>query len=70
VLRDAMSTDGEDPAGIYFGTRNGRLYGSRDEGETWSVVADDLPPVTCVRAVGVRLRAASEKKRGRRRRAA
>ena len=56
VLRDAMSVDAEDPAGVYFGTRNGRLYGSRDEGETWSLVADDLPPVTCVRAVSARLR--------------
>ena len=71
VLRDAMSADAEDPAGVYFGTRNGRLYGSRDEGESWSLVADDLPPVTCVRAVSVRRAAASRaKKRGRGRRAA
>jgi hypothetical protein len=54
VLRDAMSTDEEDPAGVYFGTRNGWLYGSRDEGETWSVIEDSLPPITCVRAVTVR----------------
>jgi len=72
VLRDAMSVDQGDPAGVYFGTRNGRLYGSRDEGETWSLVADDLPPVTCVRAVGVRKAssAAKKKARGRRSKAA
>jgi photosystem II stability/assembly factor-like uncharacterized protein len=54
VLRDAMSVDEEDPAGVYFGTRNGWLYGSRDEGETWSVIEDSLPPITCVRAVTAR----------------
>ena len=62
VLRDAMSIDEEDPTGVYFGTRNGRLYGSRDDGETWSLVADDLPPVTCVRAVEVRKSSAGAKK--------
>jgi hypothetical protein len=54
VLRDAMAMDGEDSAGVYFGTRNGWLYGSRDEGESWSVIEENLPPVTCVRAVSVR----------------
>jgi serine/threonine protein kinase len=32
VLRDALSADSLDPAGIYFGTRSGKVYGSRDEG--------------------------------------
>ena len=54
VLRDAMAMDHEDTAGVYFGTRNGWLYGSRDEGESWSVIEESLPPVTCVRAVSVR----------------
>jgi photosystem II stability/assembly factor-like uncharacterized protein len=69
VLRDAMSIDEEDPAGVYFGTRNGWLYGSRDEGESWSVIEESLPPITCVCAVTVRDR---EKRRAvrRRRRAA
>src|SRR5215469_14567397 len=35
VLRDAMHTDGLDPAGIYFGTRSGDLFGSTDEGKSW-----------------------------------
>ncbi|NHC12322.1 WD40/YVTN/BNR-like repeat-containing protein [Motilibacter deserti] len=50
VLRDAMSTDGGVPAGVYFGNRNGEVYASRDEGESWSVVARHLPDVLCVRA--------------------
>jgi len=34
VLRDAMTADSLDPVGIYFGTRSGQLFGSRDEGRT------------------------------------
>ncbi len=50
VLRDALATDGHDPAGIYFGTRGGRLYGSADAGERWMEIAGDLPPIVCVKA--------------------
>jgi len=35
VLRDAMTADSFDPVGVYFGTRSGQLFGSRDEGKTW-----------------------------------
>ncbi|MDK1474694.1 exo-alpha-sialidase [Streptomyces sp. 549] len=51
VLRDAMCTDGNDPAGVYFGNRNGELYASADDGDSWSLVAAHLPDVLCVRAV-------------------
>jgi hypothetical protein len=50
VLRDAMTTDILDPVGIYFGTRNGQLFASRDEGKTWSRILDGLPSIVCVRA--------------------
>ncbi len=50
VLRDAMCTDGADPAGIYFGTRGGQVYGSADEGDHWATIAPTLPGVLCVRA--------------------
>ena len=33
VLRDAMVADAVDPAGVYFGTRLGEVFASRDEGE-------------------------------------
>jgi photosystem II stability/assembly factor-like uncharacterized protein len=49
VLRDAMTADSFDSAGIYFGTRSGKLYGSRDEGATWTEIADALPPIVCVK---------------------
>jgi len=50
VLREAMAVDRLDPVGVYFGTSTGRVYGSADEGTTWSVVADDLPPIWSVEA--------------------
>ncbi|MEO8910533.1 MAG: hypothetical protein ABI408_09930 [Gemmatimonadaceae bacterium] len=49
VLRDALAADSFDSAGIYFGTRSGKLYGSRDEGTTWTEMADGLPPIVCVK---------------------
>jgi hypothetical protein len=53
VLRDAFTTDGQDPAGLYFGTRTGEVYGSIDDGESWRLLADHLPPVVSVRAAPV-----------------
>ena len=50
VLRDGMVADSFDPAGIYFGTRSGRLYGSRDNGKSWDLIAEGLPPIVCVKA--------------------
>jgi hypothetical protein len=53
VLRDAFTTDGQDPAGLYFGTRSGEVYGSVDDGGSWQLLADHLPPVLSVRAAPV-----------------
>jgi tRNA A-37 threonylcarbamoyl transferase component Bud32/photosystem II stability/assembly factor-like uncharacterized protein len=50
VLRDAMTTDSLEPAGIYFGTRTGQLYGSADEGKTWKKLVEGLPPITCIKS--------------------
>jgi photosystem II stability/assembly factor-like uncharacterized protein len=50
VVRDAMATDAADPAGIYFGTRSGKVYGSNDEGKSWQTILEGLPAVVCVRA--------------------
>lgn len=50
VMRDAMCTDAAEPAGVYFGTRNGEPYASRDEGDSWQAVAQHLPDVFVVRA--------------------
>ena len=49
ILRDGMAADALAPAGLYFGTRSGKLYASRDEGDSWTLVKDGLPPVVCVK---------------------
>jgi serine/threonine protein kinase len=53
VLRDAMTADAFDPAGVYFGTRSGQLFGSCDEGRTWQKILEGLPSVVCVRSAVV-----------------
>ena len=51
VLRDAACTDDLDPAGVYVGTRDGVVYASADEGESFTTVVAHLPDVLCVRAL-------------------
>ncbi len=38
VLRDGMTTDGLDEAGLYFGTTTGDVFASLDCGESWSTI--------------------------------
>ena len=49
ILRDSMAADVLDPAGIYFGTRSGKVYGSNDEGKSWQLLQEGLPPVVCIK---------------------
>ena len=49
VLRDGMASDQLDPAGIYVGTRSGRLYASADGGNSWELILEGLPPIVCVK---------------------
>jgi photosystem II stability/assembly factor-like uncharacterized protein len=53
VLRDGLATDALEPAGVYFGTRSGKVYASCDGGDRWSLVRDGLPPVLCVKVGAV-----------------
>ncbi|MFJ3933201.1 WD40/YVTN/BNR-like repeat-containing protein [Streptomyces sp. NPDC090029] len=53
VLRDALCTDDADPAGVYFGNRNGEVYASADDGDTWQRLLAHLPDVLCVRAAAL-----------------
>jgi photosystem II stability/assembly factor-like uncharacterized protein len=50
VLRDAMDADACATAGVYFGTRSGKVYASADDGDSWNLVHEGLPPVLCVKA--------------------
>jgi hypothetical protein len=52
-VREGMSTDRLDPLGIYFGTANGDVYASRDEGGSWTRIAQYLPYVTSVHAATI-----------------
>ena len=53
VLRQAMATDGLEPAGVYFGTNSGSLFASADEGDSWSLIAQHLPTVLSVETLVV-----------------
>jgi hypothetical protein len=48
VLREAMAIDRDDAPGLYFGTSTGQVFGSTDEGDTWTQIADYLPPISSV----------------------
>jgi photosystem II stability/assembly factor-like uncharacterized protein len=51
VKRQAMAGDGRDPVGVYFGTTSGEVWGSADEGASWSCLASHLPHIYSVEAV-------------------
>jgi photosystem II stability/assembly factor-like uncharacterized protein len=48
VLRAAMAIDRDDLPGLYFGTSTGQLFASTDEGDSWTELADHLPPIWSV----------------------
>ncbi|MBI2077873.1 MAG: exo-alpha-sialidase [Euryarchaeota archaeon] len=50
VLREGLATDAEERAGVYVGTTTGQLYASRDDGDSWALIADRLPPILSVNA--------------------
>jgi photosystem II stability/assembly factor-like uncharacterized protein len=48
VKRQAMCADARDPLGLYFGTTNGELWASRNEGESWACIVRHLPEIYSV----------------------
>lgn len=48
VLRQAMTGDKQDPAGVYFGTNTGSIFASLDEGQQWQEIARHLPTILAV----------------------
>lgn len=50
VKRQAMTADGHDPVGLYFGTTSGEVWASRDEGRQWRAIARHLPEIYAVEA--------------------
>ena len=65
VLRDSLCTDALKPAGVYFGTRSGKIFGSANDGNSWKPLFDGLPPVVCVKTAVVpkKIRKTPKKKR-------
>lgn len=45
VKRQAMCGDAEQPFGLYFGTSQGEVWASADEGENWSCIVRYLPEI-------------------------
>lgn len=48
VKRQAMAGDSRDPVGLYFGTTSGEVWGSRDEGARFKLLARHLPHIFSV----------------------
>lgn len=53
VLRQAMSHDGQDPLGLYFGTNTGAIFASSDEGESWDCIAEHMPTISSIETLVV-----------------
>jgi len=51
VKRQAMAADAHDPLGLYFGTSSGEVWGSIDEGDSWSCLVRHLPHIYAIEAV-------------------
>lgn len=48
VKRQAMTVDTAEPVGVYFGTTGGEVWGSADEGHSWSPIVRHLPEIYSV----------------------
>lgn len=48
VLRESMAADRRSPAGIYVGTTSGQVFHTADAGNSWKILAENLPPVISV----------------------
>ena len=47
ILRDALTSVRNE---VYFGTKNGKLFGSADNGDSWETIQGSLPEINCVKA--------------------
>jgi hypothetical protein len=55
VKRQAMTVDAAAPVGVYFGTTSGEVWGSTDEGASWTQIAGHLPEIYSVECAEPRL---------------
>jgi len=50
IHREGLTTDQENPCGVYIGANTGQLWTSRDEGENWSQAPALFPSISSVTA--------------------
>jgi len=50
ILRDAVTSVGNN---IFFGTKNGKLFASSNDGDSWKMIEGSLPEICCVKAYAV-----------------
>lgn len=50
VKRQAMTADGHEVLGLYFGTTSGEIWASKNEGASWKCLASHLPHVYALEA--------------------
>lgn len=50
VKRQAMCGDGQESLGLYFGTSQGEIWASTDEGKTWNCIVQYLPEIYSITA--------------------
>ncbi len=50
ILREGVGSDGQAPTGVYVGTEQGQVFATRDNGDHWGTIADNLAPVMSVTA--------------------
>ena len=53
VMREGMATDSLDPCGIYVGTTAGQIFYSRDDGDSWRLLVENLPPINSIKVAQV-----------------
>ena len=55
VLRQAMTADASESVGLYFGTTNGEVWASADEGGSWRCIIRNLPHIYAIEAINFAL---------------
>jgi photosystem II stability/assembly factor-like uncharacterized protein len=53
VKRQSMTVSDQDPAGVFFGTTSGEVWGSADEGDSWIALAAHLPEIYAVESAEI-----------------
>lgn len=53
VMREGMAIDHLDPCGVYLGTTSGQIFASKDAGDSWELMFENLPPINSLECAEV-----------------